>query len=562
MSSATSTSSSSIDSDISLLKQCTSHLDSVLSSLVQLASDAPWSKLGYFDATQHDEIEHLFFRFLVSRRVLVSLALHQKTATHDNPKEGDVLQHALTRADDSFADTTISEDDHALQTLVSLDAAMALFVYEGSFVRMFRHDGIAVAKLNEKFYQSDIARNTYNELSLECTDASNGGRLRSLEHAYLLFCEESNNDNNISSITNRHLVQLLAQDKRAQEIAEQIHALVQKGDGLIQDLVGQSLLLPSLNNQLRHAKVAEITRHIKGGTYRIMTETRAHTFKGVSRLKSPTAYLIKFSNEQKRDVLERLQPGDMIFTYTAGYMSDVFIPGAFKHGITFVGSLEERSEAGLTAESIERMRDDMPEEEVAKLLQQFKISTVAVTPSTTRSTKGEKMQTDLPEKESTPAANIIEAVAEGVIFNNLFRIMDTHVNRLLILRPRITFEERTYALISIFRYLGDDYDFGFNFADVSAVVCTEIQYHAFQGKGQLSFELTKRAGHPTLSADDIANYYLAKPESFDFVLLALEDMNSSQHDAKVYVGDDGKDALIDLMKGEVHDDDDETDRFN
>ena len=63
----------------------------------------------------------------------------------------------------------------------------------------------------------------------------------------------------------------------------------------------------------------------------------------------------------------------MIFTYTAGYMSDVFIPGAFKHGITFVGSLEERSEAGLTAESIERMRDDMPEEEVAKLLQQFKI---------------------------------------------------------------------------------------------------------------------------------------------------------------------------------------------
>ena len=33
-------------------------------------------------------------------------------------------------------------------------------------------------------------------------------------------------------------------------------------------------------------------------------------------------------------------------TYTAGYASNVFIPGVFKHGIVYVGGLEERTSAG------------------------------------------------------------------------------------------------------------------------------------------------------------------------------------------------------------------------
>jgi hypothetical protein len=61
-------------------------------------------------------------------------------------------------------------------------------------------------------------------------------------------------------------------------------------------------------------------------------------FKDVSRLKSPTARLVRFSDEQKARVYGLLRPGDLILTYTAGYSSDVFIPGAFKHGITFVGT--------------------------------------------------------------------------------------------------------------------------------------------------------------------------------------------------------------------------------
>jgi len=86
-------SKSSTDADISLLKQSISHLDNVLSSLESLAKSKPWSKLGYFDATQHDTIEHLYFRFLVSRGVLVSLALPQGNSTDNS------LKNALEKAE-------------------------------------------------------------------------------------------------------------------------------------------------------------------------------------------------------------------------------------------------------------------------------------------------------------------------------------------------------------------------------------------------------------------------------------------------------------------------------
>ena len=68
----------------------------------------------------------------------------------------------------------------------------------------------------------------------------------------------------------------------------------------------------------------------------------------------------------------------------------------------------------------------------------------------------------LPSGQET---DVIEAVGEGVIFNHLGRIMDTHVNRLLVLRPNVDSEERTQALANVFLFLGDEYDFEFDFAD-------------------------------------------------------------------------------------------------
>jgi hypothetical protein len=53
-------------------------------------------------------------------------------------------------------------------------------------------------------------------------------------------------------------------------------------------------------------------------------------------------YVVVFSDAQKQEIFKLLEPGDLILTYIAGYMSDVFIPGNFKHGITYIGSPDDR----------------------------------------------------------------------------------------------------------------------------------------------------------------------------------------------------------------------------
>ena len=538
---------SDIDSDISLLQQSVNHLEVVLASFEELAVSAPWKELGYFDSKQHDQIEHLLFRFLVSRGVLVSLALHKdkksnvggqqhSTATSpgNNNSNDHVLQSALAHAESSFAEEGISDATHTLRTRTICAAAIALFVYEARLVKCFRNDDIAIAKLNQQYYRSDIDVDTYTKLKLECTDAKAvDGRVHSLVDAYnMLYCNEDTNES----------IEVTTLDAKSIELSNLTETIAKEVNPLINELASQQtsgrpviMLKNKVKNKVQHAPIATVARTAKKGTISILRETRATTFKGVSRLKSPIAHLIEFSEEQKRDVLQYLEPGDMIFTYTAGYMSDVFIPGAFKHGITYVGNPHQRKEVGLTADNLMHFANDLPEGQVQTLLEHFNTSTIPAVNS------GESM-----------AADVIEAVAEGVIFNNLCHLMDTHVNRLVVLRPRISEEERTDALISIFRFLGSKYDFSFNFGDTSAVVCTEVQYHAFNGKGQLHFELTKRAGNPTLSADDIVNYYLTKePGSFDLVLLAIEDPDlGSSHDAKVYYGDEGKNTLTKLMKEE------------
>ena len=74
---------------------------------------------------------------------------------------------------------------------------------------------------------------------------------------------------------------------------------------------------------------------------------RGLLFSNVSDIKMPLTKPIKFSEDQKRQIHSMLKPGDIILTYTAGYMSNVFLPGSFKHGITYIGTSAERKETGL-----------------------------------------------------------------------------------------------------------------------------------------------------------------------------------------------------------------------
>ena len=200
-----------------------------------------------------------------------------------------------------------------------------------------------------------------------------------------------------------------------------------------------------------------------------------------------------------------------------------FIRSYIKHGIVFIGTAEQRRSLGLTANQLPSAYD-YGLEALSNNLGQLK----------------------LPNGSD---ADMIEAVAEGVIFNNLGHVMDTHINRMLVLRPRLSEHERQQFLLQSYTYLNEGYDFRFDFADTTYQACTELIYRALDGKGGIDFELTERVGHVTLSADDIVNYSLEKNiESFDFVLYAENAPESQNHEAHIFVGDAGSQRLKTLMQ--------------
>jgi hypothetical protein len=368
-------------------------------------------------------------------------------------------------------------------------------------VTRFADDPLAIAQLNETYFRSEIPFGSYDRMRenatlpdlLEPTSKMKTLYTREMADPLSALATLANNDAEYADLISQIPALQAAAEKRLQQVAR---------------------LYPS------HINTEKLAEQDAGQQHKTLYAIRSFLFKNVSRLKDPAAHVVIFSDAQKQEVFSLLEPGDLILTYTAGYMSDVFIPGAFKHGITYIGTPDNRESFGLSANAL-------PPDE------RFDVQKLAAN----------LQRSSLPDGKQ---ADMIEAVAEGVIFNDLKHIMDTHINRMLVLRPRLSDTERAAFLVEVFSYLGDGYDFRFDFADASRQVCTEVIYRAINGKGSIDFALTERAGHETLSADDIANYHLDS-EAFDFVLLVETAPDSKNNGALIFVGAEGELRVKTLM---------------
>lgn len=175
----------------------------------------------------------------------------------------------------------------------------------------------------------------------------------------------------------------------------------------------------------------------------------------------------RVTGQVRDEIRSHLKPGDVFVTRHDDALSNLFLPGFWPHAALYIGTPTQRSELGV-------------------------------------SDRGDDFIT------------VLEAKKDGV---KLRRLKETlAVDAFVVLRPKVTREELIEALTRALTHEGQLYDFVFDFRKSERLACTEVVYRSFHGVGSWQLELTRRAGHTALSAEDLMEQGLKKG-LFEVVLI-------------------------------------------
>jgi len=429
------------------------------------------------------------------------------------------LQNALDSlvniADYYRLNTSPDIEVHTRGAIIGMNAALKHTYYSSLFVSMY-HDKKELIKLFNTAHPSyDIPPGFYKSVAYNVTSIDD---LEQFDISWVLFSKDlANPGSTLSNVKASDPVygKLIGQ-------MDQLHAAAHIQMEYL--LYARWSHYPELKDRIAHSRMSKIGNDIGSGYNSSVKASRGFIFKNVGRIKNPTIHVLNFSTNQADKIEAMLQPGDILLTYTAGYMSDVFLPGNFKHGITYIGTVEQRRKAGLTYKFLKQHAES--EQQGKKLIEHVNAKT-------------------MPDGYEI---DIVEAVAEGVVLHSLDKLLDTHINRLVAIRPKISDEERLNQLLLIMQYVGTPYDFKFDFQDDAYQCCTEVVYRSTDQKGTINYSLVKMKGLWILAADDIMRYYLTENTAgFEFVFLADKSSNPKDLNAIIHTGSKGLNALYDLM---------------
>ncbi|MEO2186308.1 MAG: hypothetical protein ABGX30_07005, partial [bacterium] len=307
-----SSASNTFEDDIKKLSIFQAAFDQMYLEMGEIKTSATRHETGHFSNVESDKIENLLFRYLVLRRSVWDIInKYQDYNTYsDYPHEN---MKAL---------------------LVGYTSALTLYKYSGILITKNMGDDQVIDKLNEAYFRSDIPRGSFREVYHSLTNLEN---LDELDIARELF----------TSIFYTQIYEpgtplnLLIMDPTYGPLITNLESLHYTHVKLREEILNHFVLItPELTNRLRHStvkkKVEKLIRKA-GGRFKAL---KAIVFTHVGHIKAPGIEPLIFSEDDKNQLLTLLQPGDIILTYSEGFMSNIFLPGIFKHGIVYTGKRE------------------------------------------------------------------------------------------------------------------------------------------------------------------------------------------------------------------------------
>jgi len=480
-----------LERDYGRLTVLIEELDVLADEMAKIKRTFALREKPYLTDKDNEEIEFFLFRYLNAQDALWQIADYYRMAGSSDPE-------LYTKG-----------------AVLGMSAGLNLGYYSSRFIAFFVEQNEIIRLINSAHPRYEIPRGMFDQLFRNVTSVDN---LEFLEVAWYLIGRE------LADPESR-LSRLRLSDPLYHDLLKDMDSL--HADTLLQTefvLYASRYELPDISNRLRHSRIVKLGEEAVNRIGQDAYKARGILFKNVARIKRADVHQTQFSEEQVYEIKAMLEPGDILLTYTAGYMGNLFLPGKFKHGITYLGTVDERRHAGLMDDVLAQYA--VSEHQSRKLIERVNYERIP----------------------SGYEANIIEAVAEGVRIHSLDELLATHINYLLVLRPRLSNKERLEQLISALQYVGVGYDLNFDFIDDTDQSCMELIYRTIGATGAIDLSLVDLDGRWVLAADDLVKYYLSgSPDVFDFVLFAEEASKGRDFSAVVRTGHEGEDRLRKLM---------------
>ncbi len=193
-----------------------------------------------------------------------------------------------------------------------------------------------------------------------------------------------------------------------------------------------------------------------------------------------------------------IEPGDILLERRTWHITNIGIPGFWPHAALYIG----------TPEDINYYFADLPmlgrQDPMSYLHERYPEAVAKYIESPTHGF----------------AHAVIEAKRPGVIFNSLDD--SANADALAVLRPKLSQQEKFEAILHAFGAVGKPYDFNFDFATDSALVCSELVYKSYGAHPEIFPSPQMINGRAIMSPNDlaesIAKTYNTPDADFDVVL--------------------------------------------
>lgn len=167
------------------------------------------------------------------------------------------------------------------------------------------------------------------------------------------------------------------------------------------------------------------------------------------------------------DEVERLlEPGDVIVVRKEHAFTNYFLPGYWPHAALYLGSTDQMQQSRLHEHS-----------NIAKHWNRL-LDTDPLRPT-----------------------RVLESMKDGVRIRSLSNPFRS--DAIAVIRPTLQPMQIAEAIGRGFQHTDKAYDFDFDFSRSDRLVCTEVVYRTYDNVAGIQFELTRRAGRLTLSAEDL-----------------------------------------------------------